>query len=529
MRAREAWGRVALVGLGLGVALVASELALSLLMSPGNDGSPAPRRRVPADQVAASTYHPAPWYMQIGDAAVNMHTVIEPFTAEQEFGYRHNSHGFRTPEYTLARPPNAFRVIVVGDSCTWGQGVALNNTFHRRLEGLLRERLARRGLQAEVIGLGVRGSRFVDNLLRLLVHGAQLEPDVVVIQFYPNDLELYEPYSWQVRFQKIGRGPALLRLLRFAEERWKGSYWRRLEQVYDKRSRDWRVFEGAMRKLDRWRDKHSGRVVFLALPLLDCGVRSDNFNCYADEEAHLPLLRHPLRDMVRHGYPVIDIARTFAEEAGERYLCVSPSDGHPNSLAHKLMATALARRLGELGWLDIGPKDGGRAGRGWMEENRLRADAARRWATFNRNRAAQLVLFDALLALHPRDAWLTAQAAYARCMSGDTPRGRDLFGRLVALEPRYAAPWYDLAQCGAEDGTKEHYLKLTLRHIPDQSNAVESLIDLYLATDRLEQACQAAARLAKIASYPEQYERARDMFSAHGCARFGLGYAEGTP
>ena len=42
---------------------------------------------------------------------------------------RQNSHGFRVPEYTISRPPETFRIVILGDSFTWGWGVSDDETF----------------------------------------------------------------------------------------------------------------------------------------------------------------------------------------------------------------------------------------------------------------------------------------------------------------------------------------------------------------------------------------------------------------
>jgi len=50
-----------------------------------------------------------------------------------------NSDGFRGREYSVDKPSNTFRVIVLGDSFTFGQGFNLEDTFCYRLEKLLNE------------------------------------------------------------------------------------------------------------------------------------------------------------------------------------------------------------------------------------------------------------------------------------------------------------------------------------------------------------------------------------------------------
>ena len=54
------------------------------------------------------------------------HFKMQPFET--------NSHGMRDREYSPEKPPNTFRIAVVGDSFTMGSGVAIEDVFHSRIE-----------------------------------------------------------------------------------------------------------------------------------------------------------------------------------------------------------------------------------------------------------------------------------------------------------------------------------------------------------------------------------------------------------
>jgi lysophospholipase L1-like esterase len=97
---------------------------------------------------------------------------------------RTNRMGFRSPEIQPAKPPGTFRVLCLGDSQTFGNGVPQDRTFPRRLEGLLRDE----GLDgAQVINAGVQAYD-TEQEVRLLERLApRLDPDVVVLAFYLND------------------------------------------------------------------------------------------------------------------------------------------------------------------------------------------------------------------------------------------------------------------------------------------------------------------------------------------------------
>ena len=47
------------------------------------------------------------------------------YSFTQDYGriIRYNSHGFRTPEYTIAHPANTFRIVFFGDAYTAGSNL----------------------------------------------------------------------------------------------------------------------------------------------------------------------------------------------------------------------------------------------------------------------------------------------------------------------------------------------------------------------------------------------------------------------
>src|ERR1700756_3582936 len=62
-----------------------------------------------------------------------------------------NSKGLRDREFNYERTPGTLRILMLGDSFTEGWGVALDDTFSKRLERLY----AANGVKAEVINAGV--------------------------------------------------------------------------------------------------------------------------------------------------------------------------------------------------------------------------------------------------------------------------------------------------------------------------------------------------------------------------------------
>lgn len=65
---------------------------------------------------------------------------------------RINSRGFRDYEYTIEKPQNTYRIIVLGDSFTFGLGVELNETYPKLLEESINNVSAGRGMKCLILG-----------------------------------------------------------------------------------------------------------------------------------------------------------------------------------------------------------------------------------------------------------------------------------------------------------------------------------------------------------------------------------------
>lgn len=83
------------------------------------------------------------------------------------------------------RKANSFRVVCLGDSFTWGFGVSEAEMFTVRLEKALASRFPERDIQ--VINAGVPGYGTADQLHFLLSRATALDPDLVILQFLPDN------------------------------------------------------------------------------------------------------------------------------------------------------------------------------------------------------------------------------------------------------------------------------------------------------------------------------------------------------
>lgn len=82
-------------------------------------------------------------------------------------------------EYASPKPVETKRVVVIGDSFSFGEGVRDSETYPSQLEALL--------LKTEVVNLGVLGHGTDQQLLRLRNSAFDYEPDLILLGFFgPN-------------------------------------------------------------------------------------------------------------------------------------------------------------------------------------------------------------------------------------------------------------------------------------------------------------------------------------------------------
>jgi lysophospholipase L1-like esterase len=107
-------------------------------------------------------------------------------TGGLEWSWTTNSVGFRgTREYASPKPRDIRRVLVLGDSFTFGFGVNDAQTYSAVLEELLNS--ACEGYRVQVINAGVSGFSTSQELILLERDGPALQPDAVVVGFFIND------------------------------------------------------------------------------------------------------------------------------------------------------------------------------------------------------------------------------------------------------------------------------------------------------------------------------------------------------
>lgn len=95
----------------------------------------------------------------------------------------HNRDGMRLSGDFPPKPPGTFRILALGDSLTYGYGIAKEDTYASVLEAELRK-----AYRVEVLNLGVSGAQSEDILRILQTHLPRLQPNLVFYGVCVNDL-----------------------------------------------------------------------------------------------------------------------------------------------------------------------------------------------------------------------------------------------------------------------------------------------------------------------------------------------------
>jgi len=98
-----------------------------------------------------------------------------------------NAAGYRDDDFPRAKPAGEYRVLALGDSFTFALGVRFEDLWVQQLELALGARVGPER-SAQVVNAAVAGYNTRQELIVLESDGWSLDPDLVVVAFYWNDL-----------------------------------------------------------------------------------------------------------------------------------------------------------------------------------------------------------------------------------------------------------------------------------------------------------------------------------------------------
>ena len=257
------------------------------------------------------------------------------------FPYRTNAYGLRDRDRP-AKQAGTKRVLVIGDSYTWGYAVAEEEAYPQAAERLLEDR-GRRDLEVINGGIPDYNSRQERQLLAQLIPVYQ--PDAVFLAYVVNDAEpstampiapeetYRHAYSWFLASwaDHLNRRVFRRHLLPSAKDNVGSSYL----DGFEEGSVKWRDSREAIREM---RDLSAAAgIPFTVLILPD--VTQDLDERYAWRPIHDAVTRWG-REL---NIPTFDLLNQLRGRDHQTLLV--PWDGHPNADAHREIAAFLVSRI----------------------------------------------------------------------------------------------------------------------------------------------------------------------------------------
>jgi len=223
---------------------------------------------------------------------------------------------------------NAERILFLGDSFTWGQGVDMSKNYVSVVRDLFGES------NVEVMNLGGVGNNVEMEITRLQEIGLKYSPDTVVVQIYKND---YYDEFWS-QYNLFNLYVMFYRLSIFMDENHIGFI---DNFFYDDLYRGWvdphffdyyernpefvlnKVLVDPFETLDQLSKKYSFNVVILSFPVGD-----DIKNVIAE-----------ITD--KYNWEHIDLEKELEYSYDKPELVQSSKDNHPSEYAHKIVGNQI--------------------------------------------------------------------------------------------------------------------------------------------------------------------------------------------
>lgn len=255
-----------------------------------------------------------------------------------------NGHGMRGPEVSFEKPSGTVRIAAVGDSFTFGKGVADDETYPHYLQ------LALNGLddgeaRYEVLNFGVSGYSTRDEAAVLRSKVLRFHPDVVVLGYVLNDPEVHPSHSLHMYFHRPAWWERLC-LTRFVagafhalELRWLGYEPDRhvFEYLHDPRAGHWRTVVDGFADIRAVAREAGLPVVLVVFPTLG----GQSWKSYRYDAIHARVKDLGERD----GFRVLDLKQELSRRTEAPRRLMLTTSGHANPHGNRVFAQIVAAYL----------------------------------------------------------------------------------------------------------------------------------------------------------------------------------------
>jgi lysophospholipase L1-like esterase len=270
---------------------------------------------------------------------------------QESFNHHHplraNSIGIRGPDYARQTPPGTHRILALGDSQTFGNGLALEATWPAQLEEQLAEELP-----VEVLNAGLPSTDTWQHERMLVRLSRQYEFDSVVLGFYVNDVAPI----YRVRAPEERTNTRTKRLAYLAKRSAVATFlWQAYRAMLSPPAgtlkeqrilsgepdphieRGWEQVETSLSGMKGEAEKLGVGLLILVIPRRDQVADPGAGRAYNDRIAEIA---------ARLGIPALDVLpalrEAYAAQGDELFI---PWDGHNSALANGIIAREVARQL----------------------------------------------------------------------------------------------------------------------------------------------------------------------------------------
>jgi len=283
--------------------------------------------------------------------------------AEQRESYddlwQSNALGLRSFHVESTKPEGVFRIVVLGDSFTWGDQIPRSEDLW---PNVLENVLTSRGSRVQAVNLAQRGYTTVNEAESLDLIGWQFEPDLVILQFTLNDPLpsgpgfVHEPEEWLFRTRNLVPLPAVHEKLDrssyfyaylnslFVRSQLRLFYSEGYSPLYSDGFDGWIACQAAIGEIAATSREKGVPFMMVVFPSLSTATLERDSYPFLE-------LHHKIRLTAEEsGVPVLDLRPVFeAVEPRSEHWRALPRDGHPGEEAHRLAAQSVAEEMNRLG------------------------------------------------------------------------------------------------------------------------------------------------------------------------------------
>jgi len=263
-----------------------------------------------------------------------------------------NALGYRDLDRAQPKPEGVRRAVCLGDSFTWGVGVLFDDAWPQRIERTLSRT---RGERWEAVNLAEPGMNAVQYASRLESEGWGYGPDVAVVGWVMNDsededaAEARRAVDWADEQQRersateafLDRS-ALIRLVRTrvvatVENRRRITGYR---SMYADDYKGWSAARRALSAMGGMCRAHGVPFVVVIFPLFANPLDAR----YPFAELHAKVAQAA----GEAGAKVVDLLPRYSSVDWRLLVVDGANDEHPNEIAHRIAAQAIARAVDEV-------------------------------------------------------------------------------------------------------------------------------------------------------------------------------------